>query len=127
MTSIIILIGNCAAGFTERPRIGSSQAKTTNSVANIYFLRCFSDPLYRPVSSHIWSRMHILEDELLSIHSASIVWEIVVLAHFLALHKVGLLAADRTTAGNLQGYTQSVAEVSVEAIKMKDDIYTKLS
>jgi hypothetical protein len=126
MTSIVILIAIALLDFAgstwywcakQSPQI----AWTVSVICAVFLILCIGR------ISHIWSRMHILEDELLSIHSASIVWEIVVLAHFLALHKVGLLAADRTTAGNLRGYTQSVAEISVEAIKMKDDIYTKLS
>jgi hypothetical protein len=64
------------------------------------FLRCLN----------IRSRIGILEDGLLSIHSCAIVWDATVLAHIGALGKRGFF--DRLVTGqrNMHGYTAALAD-----------------
>jgi len=57
-------------------------------------------------------RRRILEDEILSIHSCAIVWQAVVLAHYLALAKGG---------ASYLHYTERLAE---EAVNVADNVFT---
>ena len=57
-------------------------------------------------------RRRILEDELLSIHSCAIVWQAVVLAHYLALDKGG---------ASYLHYTERLAE---QAVNIADNVFT---
>lgn len=70
------------------------------SICMVIFLRCIN----------LRSRIGILEDGLLSIHSCSIVWEATVLAHVSALHSRRYYDRRGTTPRNMHGYTAALAE-----------------
>ena len=70
------------------------------SVCLLIALRCIN----------IRSRIRILEDGLLSIHSCAIVWEATILAHISSLQKLGFFSDNEVSSRSMHGYTGFLAD-----------------
>jgi hypothetical protein len=71
---------------------------------------------------HLWDgqRQNLLENELLSIHSCSIMWHAVVVAHFRAHEATVGVGEASKCGGTYEGYTRNL---SLEAMRVKENAY----
>ena len=75
------------------------------------------------VSLNIYCRIKILENGLMSIHSAGIVWETTVLAHLVALRKLRLHQEKHAKPTSMHGYTYHIAQEALAIAKDADKIH----
>ena len=71
---------------------------------------------------HVYSRVKILEDELQSIPSCSMIWEAATLAHFKTLDELGLLSRVRIRPGTLNRYSEVLEKHTADIVRCGDNL-----